>query len=255
MGLFDMLFTDKAKEKSQQEEKRTSTGTRKAVTTGEEAVVESGTEVTQLLSDPVRKGLEDVLLGMTSMITEAGGDPGEVDEISQILFERAKTAEEDVRASSQAIIEDERLVGQRALTRLTTDIGQEAGGVGTKSSSFVAGATAEGEALLASNLARLSAELDIGARTLATDEFVKAREGFALAQEGEKAELGSITELANVLRGAVATTTTEAEKGTERFEATDERLSELVESIITGTRESEETGGLFKTLFPKGFSK
>lgn len=233
---------------STQDTTTTTTGTRAGTraTTGTATGTESS--VTELLSSDVQDALKDVILSLTGGQL-AGDDIGsKIKDISTMLLERAAGAQEEIGKQSEASIAEARRSGERELGRLQTDLAQQAGG--TKGNSFVVGATAEGRAALESQLAALSSQLNINARNTQTTEFNNAIQGLVQSAAADTGSASAIAQLSNVLRGSKATSTTNRAATQEELETFNENLTQLVNSIVSGTQTKDtDTDSLIEDIF------
>lgn len=228
------LFDDESETTTTQDTTQTTDSTRTSSSTLTGESTQSGTSTTTLLSDDVQKALEDLILN-TADIGDKNSNSGQISSIAQTLFTRAQGAADDINAQTQAIVADERRIAEKELASIQTQISQDAGGVGVGSSSFVAGATAEGRASLETGLARLQAELGINARNIQTNEFSNAIQAFSSSSGAKATDANAISQLVNVLRGATSTTTTEQQTSQTQQQDINEILNQLIEGSATGT--------------------
>lgn len=173
------------------------------------------------------------------------------------LNTRAAGAEEAISSQIAPIIANARRQGERDIGRGRTQL---AGAAGSGLDSGVVAATAEAEADLASRLAALESELAINARGVETDERTRAitallaggEAGANLETLGSRTQVGNVAEIANLLRGASAETTTTGEAQTEET-VTTEQLTEALQNLFTEydqqsrTRTAGNTTGLTRS--------
>ena len=243
-GVFGLSF---GKKKSKSEENtvfsQTETATKDVDSLRETGIEQQERTTTELLSEDVRLSLEDLILDL------AGGDEdvsGEISNIASILLGRAEGAEEAIGEANAALIDRARFEGTREVERLTAQLSRGAG-AGPASSSFVAGATAEAGTALEIGLAGLEAELNIGARNVATQEFVGAAQTFSTGAASGAAETNALAQLVEVIRGAQATQETIG-TGQETEQLT---AQELLTSLIAGqstTKQKSKSSSFGLTL-------
>ena len=237
------LFGDESETESTQTSTQTATTDRAltSIATGEQ----TGVTTTQLLSPEVQSALEQLVLNIAGTGAE-DTNADDISSIAQFLLERAQGAADEIRLSTDAIIADERRIAERELRSIETQIGQSGGGVGAGSSSFVAGATAEGRAALETGLARLSAELDIQARGVETSELVQAIQGFSAGAATQATEASAVASLIQQLRGATATTV--SEQTSVETQDVNETIDQIVEGLTTAQATTTETPSLFSVV-------
>lgn len=233
--------TDVSGESSQETASRsTTTGSQETTaTTGQQQQTQ-----TRLFSPEEEQALQGVLAGLIQNFQTQGGTvpdtflnaTGEAVNAAGALQSRAGTAEADILGQIQPIVSEARRSGERQIGRARTDLGTVTGS--TQDSTAVA-ATAEAEAALQSQLAALESELTIGARNTQTDEMTRAitamlgsaQAGGELANLGVTSGVGNITEVANLLRGASAETSSTGQVET-REAVTTEQLTEALQNVF-----------------------
>ena len=233
-GILDFLFGSGDEEKESK-----STETRTSTTDVAKTGTTEKSELLTLLGPEVQSELEGVFSQLASGIGKGTGET--LKEIGDLVFTRASTAEQDLAVQNKAIISERRRVGERELTRLTTNLAQGAGG-GVKSNTFVASATAEGRAALESQMAALEAALAKGDRTVATQELQLAAQILQSGSASEAQQVQALSSIVQVLRGA--TTTQEGTTASAETTAATEDITSVINSLVTGSKDE----GLFGRL-------
>lgn len=249
MGLFDSLFgSGKTKSKSETSTTQNTDRTTVAKSTQNTDTATKADSTTKLLRDDVQNTLNDFLLnlvGQNSDGTKTTPDD-QLKQLATLLTERASGAEAALNQQTSAILNESRRAGQREVDRLQTDLAQAAGG--SKANTFVAGATAEAQASLESQLAAAAASFAQQNRNVATTEFQTAIDALSSGIAGEATSVQAISQLVNVLRGATQTTTA-TEVGSQQTQMTaEETVKELINALTKGTSTVKDGKGLLQRV-------
>lgn len=239
------LFSSKKKTKSEEETRRETEATREGTLERDVLGTERQVSETELLD----RGIQEAVGGLIQQLVGAqseGGVGADIGNVAELLLTRAEGAEEAVLARTGAIVGEARRTGERELTRLQTDLAQQAGG--STFNTFVQGATAEGRASLESQLAALQAQLGIQARGIETDELSNVVEAISTGAAGEAASSNAIAQLVNVLRGATARTETTGEQTQQETQRAMETLTELMTQLTKGETTTKGKPSLFDSF-------
>ena len=249
LGIFGLsLFEDKSESETNLATTQQTDSTKETKSSITSTGTQAGTETTSLLSKEVQDTLEKLVLTLAGQFDDESGNAGTIESIGETLLARATGAADDINQNIAAIVSEERRIGEKAIESLTTGLAQSAGGFGEKSSSFVAGATAEGSAQLASQLARLQAELGIQSRGIESQELVSAIQAFAAGSGVKATDTNALTQIVAQLRGATAVTTTEQEQAQEQSQQVTELIDQLISGTQVGTTETTEKPSLISSL-------
>lgn len=249
MSLFGNIFgSGKTKKNEKSETTQTSNRTSVASSTTDTSSVNKADSTTKLLRDDVQNTLNDFLLGLveTNADGSAATPANQLKDLGSFLVSRAEGAENALNIQTDSILNEARRSGERQVTRLQADLAQAAGG--STANSFVAGATAEAQAALESQLAAAAATFAQQNRGVATAEFQTAIDALTSGISGDATNTAAISQLVNTLKGATATTTaTETGQQQSKTDAT-ETVNELIKALTTGTTTVKDGKGLLQRV-------
>lgn len=235
--------------KSKEEEKQKSTtdiaktststtdSTKTASTTGEEA---QSSQVTLL-----DQQTQDLLKGLISQLGAGVGGEGtdftqQIANLSSMLTGRAAGAESAIQAQIEPIVANARAKGETELGQSVTGLAQA---TGSSQNSLIQLLAQKGRNDLETQLAGLTAELNLKARETGTNEFQGALQALSTGTGSAGQDVNQIAALANILRGATATqtgTTTTTQASTEQNQIS--QLIDELQNIFTKSEGKGKTG-------------
>jgi len=251
MGLFDSLFgSGKTKTKEESKTTQTENSTRVTDLTETATGTERVTGKTTTLDESIQRALGGFITNLigasdTELSAEETANAS-LRELGETLVGRAKGSKEELSKFTDNIINEARRSGERQLTRLQTDLAQNAGG--TRDNSFVAGATAEGAAALESQLADVASKLAIQIHGIEGADFEQAIAALTQSVGADATQQQSIAQLVNVLRGA--TITSEQLGQTDQTSKTQgtETLNAVINSLTKGSSTTKDGKGILSRI-------
>jgi len=199
-----------------------------------------GTSKTELIEKPIRAAANRIVKALVNEQMGKGANKVDINRIASLLETRANAAFREQQDANQLALAQAERAGQKAITRLTTDLATDAGG--STKNSFVAGATAEAAVDLQTNLAALEGDLNMKARNVQTQEYEAALEAFSKATAAGATDANAIAQLVGTLRGANAKSTN-VEQGTQ---ITNTLINDILREHKVG--ETEQQDSIWTTL-------
>ena len=197
----------------------TTTGTQRqtsrGTTTGEKTSDLSEQEVLSLLD-------EDTQNFLRSFIADIGGGDAYNEHLTRLLETRALEADTVFGGLVDEQVDEARRLSEIELGQQVQALTRATGG-GAGSNSLVAGFDLEGQQAINTSIASLAATLGIDSRQAGTEEITNA---IQVATQDQQTQVGSMAALAEVLKGASATST-KVVSGEERTRQLEDVVSDL----------------------------
>jgi len=157
---------------------------------------QKATQTTSLLNDQTINDITNLISGLATGVTVAGTN---TQALLTSITDKALNSGQDFQAISDAIVKNAEIQGQQKLDLQGNLLAQQAG---SSLNSFVQGSQAQGQADLQTQLASLAGQLALQNRQLTTQDLTAAIGGNANAAT-------PVAQLASVLKGGQATTTSD----------------------------------------------
>ena len=212
------------------DEQTTQTGEREQRSTAEKQTSVLSAELQEMLSGLSKRFNDDILAGGTAQQIEAAN-------LASLFSDRAQRAEIDTNKILAPIFAESRRAGEADLAALQTRLAQEAGG--SMGNSFVTAATAEGRAMLESQLAAEEAKFSLQARDTQTQELMQALAG--LQTDTTTGNVQNLSQLLTVLKGS---TVEQKSKATTEEKSVAE-LSRIIKELTNSTTKGSSSGTAF----------
>ena len=193
----------------------------------------SGEQTSQSLSTEVLAAAESLILDMVS-----GGQASSVigDQALETLAGGAQTAEQDILANIEPILEAARFEGEKSIQSTNQNAARAAGG--SQANTLVQAATQEAQVDLTTQLAKLEAELGLQARSTQQQELL----GVVQAATTDP-NVNNITNLINSIKGGQSTTISNSESTANLARELEQIINQTITTV--GTSETESGGFSF----------
>ena len=216
----------------------------------------TGRQEQEQVTTQLPQEVQDLLVGLIERAaggTGEGGEPGVADtatgaEIAQLardMAERARQGQAEIDDAITAIVAQRDTEGRRQIGQLQTRLAQQVGGSTANAGVFQATARAEGE--LQGELAAAEGQLRLAGRQITTEELTNAIAGLGAAPAAGGAQSNAVVQLVDALRGATTTQrgTLTSEQRTEDLLTSTERLTEIIDMLVTSQSTSETDSSSF----------
>lgn len=247
MGFFDFLTGgDSTETKMQQTTKSDVVGKTTTASDATSNREQDQSATVSLLSDDVRLALEKLTLEMLGGADGVDATGKKANEVSDFIFNRAKTAEQSLLEKNAAILSEARRIGTRDVLSNTTQAAQGAGG--STGNSFVMQVANQGVSDLESQIAALDSQLSTNAREVMTKELALALQGLETSGKSSVSGTTALAQIAEVLKGSQQVSTAALAETTTSQDKTIQDIQQTINELIKGKSTTDESLGLMSII-------